>query len=282
MHTNNHFNSKNADIFSDTQNMVSSDPTLKEAVKNSVKNHVIYKTAPVCTELRRFDIKAKISVSTQRTFEAAKKYTNANEKTCVLNFASAYNPGGGVKKGASAQEESLCRISTLYFVLSSDEIFKKHYALNRELINSGKMSGAYSDTCIYTPGIVVFKEDDLTCNALQKEQRFSVDVISCAAPDLRIKQGRTNFSPKNEELFEVHEQRARTILNTALSNNVDNLILGAFGCGAFQNPPETVAAVYRKVIKDYLYSFRNIEFSVYCSPKSMLNYQIFNNALSEI
>ena len=41
-------------------------------------------------------------VSTKRTFEAAAGY--AGQKVAVHNFASATNPGGGVTRGSSAQE----------------------------------------------------------------------------------------------------------------------------------------------------------------------------------
>lgn len=74
------------------------------------------------------------------TFDAALKYGEG--KTCVLNFASFKNPGGGFLKGTVAQEEYLCQNSTLYNVLSR---FTSYYEKNRLSTNDA----------LYSPGIVV-------------------------------------------------------------------------------------------------------------------------------
>ncbi|MGN0484364.1 MAG: hypothetical protein ACI4HI_12520 [Lachnospiraceae bacterium] len=59
------------------------------------------------------------------------------------------------------------------------------------------------------------------------------------------------------------------------------VILGAFGCGAFQNDPEVVAEAAARVIKEYLYQFQTIEFAVYCPPRDTRNYEIFSRRLSK-
>ena len=58
-------------------------------------------------------------------------------------------------------------------------------------------------------------------------------------------------------------------------------MLGAFGCGAFMNDPAIVADASKRVLKDYLYAFKNIEYAVYCSSKNDANYQAFHRALAE-
>ena len=72
------------------------------------------------------------------------------------------------------------------------------------------------------------------------------------------------------------------ILDIALTNNNDVVILGAFGCGAFENNPGVVAAAAKNVVYKYIHAFRVIEFAVYCSPRDSHNYDVFNSVLGNI
>ena len=45
------------------------------------------------------------------------------------------------------------------------------------------------------------------------------------------------------------------------------------------NNPEVVACAAKNVIKDYLKSFKNIEFAVYCSPRDDRNYKVFERVV---
>lgn len=74
-------------------------------------------------------------------------------------------------------------------------------------------------------------------------------------------------------------QRLRRILDVAVREGNEVVILGAFGCGAFCNSPEVVAQAARNVVKEYLYAFKAIEFAVYCRPGDELNYRVFERLI---
>lgn len=77
----------------------------------------------------------------------------------------------------------------------------------------------------------------------------------------------------------IHDKRLRRMLDTALAKGAETVILGAFGCGAFENNPEVVAMAAKNVLKDYLHAFCNLEFAVYCTQRDENNYRVFERVL---
>ena len=224
---------------------------------------------------------AKIIVSKKRSFEAASAYRGKH--ISVLNFASATNPGGGVTKGASAQEECLCRISTLYKCISASEITEAFHKKHRYALKTGKMNSLYNDDCIQTCDVTVFKSDTAKPVLLSEEDWFDVDVISCAAPNLRYMSQHDKNWKKNvtdKKLFDIYKKRINRVLDIASCAKSDVIILGAFGCGAFANSPELVAKAMHVAIDEHKYDFETIELAIYCSPRDTSNYEVFAKEFS--
>ena len=180
--------SENIEIFEDTQRLYRTDQYLLENIKISTEEEEFYpeKESIVIEPSIQYKNDASIILSSKRTLEAASNYAYKKKRVCILNFASATNPGGGVIKGSSAQEEAICRISTLFPSLSSRKMMKNFYFPHRSEPNP-----LHNDDIIYTPGVVVFKSDTRTARLLDRDKWFKVDVVTCAAPNLRI-------NPSNE------------------------------------------------------------------------------------
>ena len=249
-------------VFGDTLERINGDFELHKAQQQSIAaQKLILEKESLDIPAPRFDEKAQVIVTKNRSFEAAAQYME--QHVCVLNFASATNPGGGVTHGSSAQEESLCRCSTLYNCLNTRAMWKGFYTPHRQSGDS-----LHNDDIIFTPGVQVLKDDDYR----PLVDPFAVDVITCAAPNLRVQ-----ITPN--ELRRLHEQRARRIMTVAAQNKAEVLILGAFGCGAFRNDPNVVAQAYRNVLPEFTHHFKTIEFAVYCPPRDDSNYRAFKSIL---
>lgn len=264
----------NVAIFQDTKTLYQTDPELAAAVRASNNMQEVFLEADTITQVPpRFVEPAKIVISSKRSFEAAQSYPIY--PTCVLNFASATNPGGGVVWGSTAQEECLCRCSTLYANLTAREVRQPFYEAHREQHNQ-----LYNADCIYTPDVVVFKTDAREPELMHPDDWWRVNVITCAAPNLRPdRNGNMQVHINNKELFDLHVKRMRRILTISAMKENAVVILGAYGCGAFRNPPGVVASAMRQVVEEFRYHFRVIEFAVYCSPREERNYQVFQQIL---
>jgi len=274
--------SERVDVFWDTMNWIKSDPVLSASVLAAKKNTTVFyeDDYPAFNSSKLRD--EIITVSADRSYQAAMRLHKEipNAKIAVMNFANAFHAGGGVTKGSSAQEESLCRTSTLYPLLYRrtlrDTFYQHHHDLN---------TPKASDSLIYTEGVVICKTDeDLPIRMLEKDW-VKVDVLTIAAPDLRNRSGKyaplvgdgTNM--QDAELFGYHVKRAIHMLTCAAAKNADVLVLGAFGCGAFRNNPEIVDRAYKTALQVFPKVFRQIEFAVYCPPGDTRNYKAFKDIL---
>ena len=274
-------------IFENTVWMCDTNQKLMDKIKNSMAYNKVISEKNADDILQNFTNEhetgkeTEIIVSKKRSFEAASAYRGKH--ISVLNFASATNPGGGVTKGASAQEECLCRVSTLYKCISASEITEAFHKKHWRALKTGEMDSFYNDDCIQTCNVTVFKSDTAKTVLLPEKDWFDVDVISCAAPNLRRmsqhdKQWKKNVT--DQELLDIYKKRINRVLDIARYAKSEVVILGAFGCGAFANPPELVAKAMHASIDEHKYDFETIELAVYCPLRDTSNYEVFAKEFS--
>lgn len=161
----------------------------------------------------------------------------------LLNMASNIAPGGGVENGAGAQEESLFRRSD-YFL---------HLDKNMYPINGG----------IYSSSITFFK----ACEANQYELLDIPKEISVIAVPA-IRHPMVDKVNNEFKLRPLHKQetinKIRLILDIAARFNHDCVVLSAFGCGAYKNPTNEIAEIFREVIcEEFNGVFLRIVFAIF-------------------
>lgn len=163
------------------------------------------------------------------------------ENDCILNFASAKHPGGGVTYGSIAQEEDICRNSLLYFSLKKYK--ESHY--DKGVFSEGKL---YQNFIIYSKDIPTVMSD-LT---LGKTNNY----ITCAAPNLN--NAKELLIAKN--LRPILFKRLKGIFKVAYENNCKKITLGPWGCGVFANDPQMIADLFEVLIGLYGGHFEQITF----------------------
>ncbi len=193
----------------------------------------------------------------------------------VLNFANPVHPGGGVTRGARAQEEDLCRKSTLYISLRSDEAGRM-YAYNQDARDY-----LATDYMVLSPNVEIFRDSQ---GALS-EETYVVGVLTAAAPMVN----RGKITATKEEIAEIIRLRIRKMLYVAAHFGYKYLVLGAWGCGAFGNDAGTVARLFYEELKAYkekvcdsenMYHtlkdcFRRIAFGVLDKTPDQYNFKAF-------
>lgn len=242
-------------IADDTMRQLDDNSDLVIATEKLVKSTKYYEEGGLDFRINeKHNTNAGISVEMLTSNEAIEKYGLLYGDVCVLNFASAKRAGGGFLRGAVAQEETLARSSNLYPSLVEQYEFYKN-----------PKAPYYTDKVIYSPEVSFFKNDE----GYQIEPNIC-SVITCAAPNLNVdgwdlKTLETKFLERIEKVFQV-----------AIMNNEENLILGAWGCGVFKNPPKMVSEKFEIMLNKYAKYFTRIVFAI---PDER-NFKIFRDNIT--
>ena len=204
----------------------------------------------------------KVMVEGNDCLVAAERLVKDGYNPLLLNFASAGHPGGGVETGARAQEETICRRSTLTCSLYSfDPTYAHRYGYPLQLGNHYPIISDFS--AIYSPGVTVFRKG-LDC--LFMEEPYNVAVVTCAALNLNgkypIRLTRDGHMP--QKAIDITRNKIRMFFRIGLMYGHDSLVLGAFGCGAFKNPPADMARLFHEVMEEpeFKNKYRLITFSI--------------------
>jgi len=234
----------------------------------------------------KLETKATVRVVNQDSFNAALDVASQKHagrpagRVAVLNLASHRNPGGGWLNGAAAQEEALCYRSSL-----SRSLHRRDYPMK-------KSEGHYTrDVLIIRTGM-----DDghtLMVPEIAPADLHVVSVVSVAALNrpgkkkVQVADGGSGGSTRSKEVFDRAEDREltkdkmRLTLRMAALNGHRTLVLGAMGCGAFQNPVEDVAECWREVLTEEEFAagwWQEVWFAVY-DRRNEGNFDVFARLL---
>ncbi|WP_442511862.1 TIGR02452 family protein [Novipirellula sp. SH528] len=183
-----------------------------------------------------------VTVANETTLAAAHALVTEGRRPLALNFANGVEPGGGFLRGATAQEETLCRSSALYTTLFGDPMYEFH---------RDNDPAASSDWAILSPNVPVFRNDA----GVECDKPWPLDFLTCAAPYAPAI-GRLDAEP-------MLRRRIHRVLAIARAYQYESLVLGAWGCGAFANDPLQTAKDFRSALEgDFAGAFERIVFAI--------------------
>ncbi len=205
---------------------------------------------------------ANLSFKNLNSAHAANELKNnhPHAKTAILNFADYLIPGGLFLDGAAAQEEVLCHESNLYLILTA---FNEFYQWNRKHADHH----LYKNRAIYSPDIIFTNLDGSLVNKF--------DVITCAAPNYN---SASFYDISYKTACNTLKNRMYFVKDIAEENHVDNLILGAWGAGAFGFHGNEVAKMWHQAWSTPS-SIKNVCFAV-IEHISTDNVKIFKSEFS--
>ena len=233
----------------------------------------------------------KLSVVNNDCLFVGKQMLDEGLNPAVLNMASAYRPGGGVLNGARAQEECIFRRSNLFMSL---------YLYDRQMYDmviEPNMDGMYDLSFIqqgypmdenfggiYSDDVTVFKDG----NYEWLHNPYQTAFISVAAMNINraLRQGEQILvdGRLSERAVAITKNKIRTIYRIGILHGHDSLVLGAWGCGAFGNPPEQMAQLFIDVLNEDEFHgrYKDIRFAIIEDHNSRgRNYQTFKNVIDK-
>lgn len=184
----------------------------------------------------------QVQVTNETTLLASQRLVESGFRPLALNFANGVQPGGGFLGGARAQEEVLCRSSALYQTLVDDPMYEAHRQRPRP---------DSTDWAIYSPEVPVFREEDGT----ELQQTWLLSFITCAAP----------YAPAigQPEAGDLLQKRIHRVLAIAQAYGYSELVIGAWGCGAFANDVNRTALDFRDALEgDFSGAFSKVVFAI--------------------
>jgi uncharacterized protein (TIGR02452 family) len=129
------------------------------------------------------------------------------------------------------------------------------------------------NSAIYTNNVVVIRNSEKHNYSYYKQNYKFVPVITCPAFNC----GKTMTpSEYDNKVYDIMIRKLDMIFRLAYYNKHDSIVLGAFGCGAYQNPSIKIAEICKKLCEKYSHCFKTIVFAILTDNNDIENARKYN------
>ena len=213
---------------------------------------------PPISASERYEMPIVVHKGDCLAFARQLREADTTDDLCVLNLASYSNPGGAVAMGAGAQEEYLFRCTDYYRSLFqyASRFNPRHYGIPQAKERyplDPNFGGCYSH------GVTVFRDTEANGYAYLAKP-WKVNFVAAAVSRLPYRMPQIP-----QPTVQLVINTIRTILRISYVNGQRRLVLGALGCGAFNNPPEHMARLFKQVLNEpeFKGAFKQVYFAIF-------------------
>lgn len=188
----------------------------------------------------------------RRVWNELSQWQNNTPPIGVLNTVSPKKPGGASLSGGVTLEECLVRQTTLFDSLQNSPASAQFYAEHRASKAEG--SGLHDHALLYSPGVIVFKND-----RGQRIAPYDINVVSAVPVHAGTVRAKSLASASDAPALvraAMRERMAR-VLRLYEERGVRTLILCAFGVGQACNSPDMIGELWAELLGSRGAKFRD-------------------------
>jgi len=216
----------------------------------------IYDITLDTTELEEYN-DTTIQVDNMDTLDMAILFRREGLNPLVLNMASKFKPGGGVSKGATAQEEVIFRRT------------------NACMTHPPEWYPLEDNEVIYSPQVHIFM--DAGYKFMKESDQSVVSMLANHA----IRRPNLYKGDFTNDDYDLTYSKIEAIFKIAIIHGHDSMVLGALGCGAYRNPPDEIVNIFKECLVKYKKYFKKIGFGILVVKDSdNINLTLFNELKS--
>jgi len=228
----------------------------------NIQKSVLYSDYHSKTQMenKEHKLQASIKVVGGDCIEVALELKKKGANPAVLNMANAKTPGGGYKRGSVAQEENIHRRTNLYQYLDDPDKFNPHRNWHYPIPEFGG---------VYCANVLVFRDSETQGYGFMPitETLAFLTVAAYHKPATKTQTDQATDQKIiriDSSITDKIKRKMMCIFNMALDHGHDAIVLSAFGCGAYRNPPLHIAQLFKEVILEQHYDnkFKFIRFAI--------------------
>ncbi|KAG0249480.1 hypothetical protein BG011_009263 [Mortierella polycephala] len=157
-------------------------------------------------------------------------------KPVVLDMANRVFPGGDYLSDGTTQEAGLFRRTNLFQCLDTEPRRSEFYPLP-------------SQGAVYCPNMVVLRKSVREGEEFMERPDWISFLAMAPLRNPPLVPDEANEMILGERAVIITKKKIQNMFRIALENGHDAIVLSAFGCGRLQNPPESVAKIFKEVIR---------------------------------